>query len=271
MKSQYKLLVTDIDGTIANKDGEISDIDLKALRKINKAGVMISLCTGRPAGGCAKVLDRLSMDGFHIFFDGALVTDSTLTEEIYIKPIGSELVKQICTLASYNEITMELFSKSGFFISSPKPLADIHGQLLNFKPIITDFATICTQEKIVLGCLVTPAHEETRILSLFQELEGSLRFSSTINPTRPDIRLINITATGVTKGTALEALITYLGLNKKNVMAIGDGANDITLLSSAGLAIAMKNAPENLKNIANYVTEDVEHNGVAKVIKNFFY
>jgi len=271
MNSKYKLLVTDIDGTIANKNGEISEIDLHTLRKIHKDGIMISLCTGRAAGGCAKILDRLSMDGFHIFFDGALVTDSTLSEEIYIKPIGSELVRQICTLASYNEITLELFSKAGFFIGSPNPLADIHGRLMSFYPTVVDFDAICTQQTIILGCLVTPAHEEMRIMSLFRELEGRLRFISTFHPSRPDIRFINITATGVTKGAALTALINYLGLNQENVIAIGDAANDIPLLSSAGLAIAMKNAPENLKNIANYITEDVEHNGVAEAINKFFY
>ena len=80
MNTKYKLLVTDIDGTIANKRGAIADTDLKALQDIHQQGVMISLSTGRPAGGCRKILDRLSMDGFHIFFDGGLVTDSSLTK-----------------------------------------------------------------------------------------------------------------------------------------------------------------------------------------------
>jgi len=270
MQNRYKLLVTDIDGTIANKNGEISDTDLKALRDIHQAGVMISLCTGRAAGGCLRILNRLSMDGFHIFFDGALITNSMLTEEIYSQPIEEKLLRQVCKLASTNAITLELFSRSGFFISRQNPLADVHGQLMSFKPVTADFDTLCSREPIILCCMVTAASEEMRILSLFLKLESSLRFSSTINPARPDIRLINITAKGVTKGTALTALISYLGLKQENAIAIGDGANDASLLANAGLAIAMQNAPDQLKGIADYITTDVEHNGVAQAIEHIF-
>ena len=271
MQNQYRLFVTDIDGTLSNKDGVISDTDLKALQNLRQKGVMISLCTGRAAGGCLKILDRLSMDGFHIFFDGALVTNSRLNETIYIQQIEEKLLRQVCSLAQSNGVNLELFSQTRFFIRQQNLLADVHGELMNFRPLIANFDTICRQEHIILGCIVTTACEEKKILSLYSSLESKLRFSSTINPARPDIRLINITAKGITKGTALAALISHLKLKPENVMAIGDGANDVSLLANAGLAIAMQNAPNELKSIADYITADVEHNGIAKAINYFFH
>jgi Cof subfamily protein (haloacid dehalogenase superfamily) len=270
MNSRYKLLITDIDGTIANRDGIISDIDLKALQDIHRSGVMISLCTGRALGGCHEILSTLSIDGYNIFFDGALVTNSGQSKEIYIQPIEEKSLRQVCALAQSNGITIELFSQNHFFINRPNPLADLHGQLIGFKPSIADFNNICGREDIILGCLVTPVSDENRILSLVSGLESSLRFISTMHPARPDIRFINITHKEVSKGNALGILISHLGLKPDNVVAIGDGINDISLLSSAGLAIAMENAPEGLKSIADYITADVDHHGVAQAINHFF-
>ena len=76
-------------------------------------------------------------------------------------------------------------------------------------------------------------------------------------------------APGVSKGRALEALASYLGISLAEVMAIGDGINDIPLLSVAGLAIAMGNAPDEVKAVADYITLDVDHSGVAAAIEKF--
>jgi hypothetical protein len=73
----------------------------------------------------------------------------------------------------------------------------------------------------------------------------------------------------VSKGRALEALASYLGISLAEVMAIGDGINDIPLLSVAGLAIAMGNAPDEVKAVADYITLDVDHSGVAAAIEKF--
>jgi hypothetical protein len=73
----------------------------------------------------------------------------------------------------------------------------------------------------------------------------------------------------VSKGRALEALASYLGIPLAEVMAIGDGINDIPLLSLAGLAVAMGNASDEVKAVADYVTLDVDHSGVAAAIEKF--
>ena len=76
-------------------------------------------------------------------------------------------------------------------------------------------------------------------------------------------------APDVSKGKALEALASYLGIALTEVIAIGDGGNDISLLSKVGLAIAMGNAVNEVKAVADYVTLDVDHNGVAEAINKF--
>jgi len=78
-----------------------------------------------------------------------------------------------------------------------------------------------------------------------------------------------VLAPGVSKKKALEALAWHLGISMNEIMAIGDGANDISLLSSVALAIAMDNAPDEVKAVADYITLDVDHSGVAAAIDKF--
>jgi hydroxymethylpyrimidine pyrophosphatase-like HAD family hydrolase len=96
-----------------------------------------------------------------------------------------------------------------------------------------------------------------------------LSFSVTKTPAYPEVDFINIVARGVSKKKALEALARYLGIAVDEVAAIGDGPNDIPLLSSVGLAVAMGNAPEEVKAAAQHITLDVDHNGVAAAIEKF--
>jgi len=78
-----------------------------------------------------------------------------------------------------------------------------------------------------------------------------------------------VVAPEVSKGRALEALSLHLGISLSEVMAVGDGTNDITLLSRAGLAVAMDNAPDEVKAVADYITLDVDQNGLAAAIERF--
>ena len=93
----------------------------------------------------------------------------------------------------------------------------------------------------------------------------------TLTPAFPDIQFINLVRKGTSKGQALKALCTYLKIPLVHVCAIGDGENDISLISTAGLGIAMQNSTPELISRAKYVTSDVEHCGVAKAIAKFIF
>jgi Cof subfamily protein (haloacid dehalogenase superfamily) len=270
MKNRYKLVVTDIDGTLVDKNGKISDIDRQAVNELRKAGVYVSLCTGRAARGCRKVLEELSLEGFHIFFDGALVCNADLSAAIYSQPVQAELMRQVCRFADLHRMALEVFTVKDFFISHPSRPASIHSGLMNYPPVITDFEKVCDAGNIIMGCIVTNSGEEEEKIKIFRSgFTDRLRFSWTKHPATPDYHYINITAAGISKGRAVEALIADLKLDKSEVMAIGDGANDVTLLSAAGLAIAMQNSPDDLKSVADYITPDIEHNGFAQAIRRF--
>jgi len=270
VNNRYKLLVVDIDGTLLNKNGAISAEDTKALARASDSGIQVSLSTGRVVQASLKIINQLSLDGYHIFFDGALVSNPEKGEEIYVEPISKELGRQVVEFAHRNEVNLDLYSAAHFFAERETWATDIRRQFFGLQPTIVDFTQLWPKERIIKGTLVVRSPEErAKADSFCRHFKGSLSFSRTKTPAYPEVDFINVVAPEVSKGKALEALASHLGIALIEVIAIGDGANDVSLLSKAGLAIAMDNATDELKAVADYVTLDVDHSGVAAVIERF--
>jgi len=265
---KYRLLVVDIDGTLIGKDGHVSAEDREALAKVRRAGIGVSLSTGRAAQGCLPIIDRLALDGYHVFFDGALV--SNFSEEVYAEPIDSEVVKEAIEFTRQNDIYLELYSASRFFVERENWATEIHHQFFNLEPVVVDFSGIWERERIIKGGVVTASPEEAAKAKNFRlKFNRSLHFSLARSPAYPGVDFFNIVDLGVSKGKALAALASHLGISTAEVMAIGDGTNDIPLFSSAGLAVAMGNAPDEVKAAAHYITLDVDHSGLAAAVNEF--
>lgn len=126
------------------------------------------------------------------------------------------------------------------------------------------------KERIVKGGLTLSSPEEVaRAESFCLRFKDSLRFSWAKTPAYPDIDFVNIIHPEVSKGKALTALTSYMGISLGEVVAVGDGVNDLPFLSVAGLAIVMGNAPDEVKKVADYVTLDVDKSGLAVAINRF--
>ena len=267
---KYKLLLVDIDGTLLARDGKISAGDRDALAKACHSGTKVSLSTGRVPQACLAIINQLSLNGCHIFFDGALISNTETDEEIYVKPISKHLVRQIVDFVHLNQINIDLYSATRYFIERETWTSDIRRQFFGLQPTIMDFTQLWLKERIIKGTLVICSAEERAKADSFRlQFKDSLSFSWTKTPAYPDVDFINVVDPEVSKGKALEALASYMGIPLTEVMVIGDGTNDISLFASAGLSVAMNNAPPEVKVVANYITLDVDHSGVAAAINRF--
>jgi len=257
-------LVVDIDGTLVNGRGEISAEDMEALARVRDLGIQISLSTGRGLPASLSIINQLSPDGYHISFDGALVSNPRRGEEIYVQPIDQAMVKQLAEAARRYDVDLELFTVTGYFAERETWSTDAHRRFFGVLPTIMDFSELWEKERIIKGGLIaTTPQELAKAKDFCQHFDGRLHFSWAKTPAFPEVDFINILAPGVSKGKALEALARHLGISLAEVIAVGDGTNDVSLLASAGLAIAMGNAPEQVKAVADHVTLDVDHSGLA--------
>ena len=266
----YKLLVVDIDGTLLGGEGSISVEDREALAEARQLGIGVSLSTGRATQACLAIIDQLSLDGYHIFFDGALVSNPNQGKEVYVEPLDKAVVGQAVEFAHLNDIYLELYSATRYFVERETWATEIHRQFFNLEPTVVDFSRLWNQERIIKGELITSSAEEVaKARSFHLQFNDSLYFSWVMSPACPGVDFINMVTPEVSKGKALGALASHLGISMDEVMAIGDGANDIPLFSSAGLAVAMGSAPAEVKAAADYITLDVDRSGLATAVKRF--
>ena len=266
----YKLLVIDIDGTLINRYGDISAENSEALALARNSGIQVSLSTGRSLKSSLRIIDQLSLDSYHIFFDGALVSSPDPAEEIYAQPINNAVVRQMIEFAHSQDIDLELYSATHYFAERETWSTEAHRRFFGVEPTMGSFAGLWEQERIIKGALVvTTPREEARAESFGNHFADSLHFSQVKIPTYPDVTFINILAPDTSKGKALQALALHLGVSLDEVVAVGDGKNDISLLSTAGLGIAMGNAHEEVKKVADHITLDVAQDGLAAAIKRF--
>ena len=270
LSKNYKLLVVDVDGTLLDKNGIISDEDKKALARAGAAGIRVSLCTGRAVKACDKIFSQITLDGYHIFFDGALVCHPETWEEVYADPINKDIVKQMAEYVHGLDINLDMYAASRYFIERETWATEIRRTFFGLEPILVDFTRLWDNERIIKGTLVVKSEEETALAhDFYLHFKDRLHFSFTKTPAFPEVDFINVLAPDVSKGTALKALTGFLGITLAEVAAMGDGANDIPLLTTAGLAIAMDNASAEVKAVADYITLDVDHSGVAAAISKY--
>ena len=271
-KHNYKLLALDIDGTLVDGDGNISTEDRKALAKVRNSGVQISLSTGRTLKACLSIINQLSLDNYHISFDGALVSSPSRGDEVYMQPLDKLVVRQMVEFSQSHSIDLELYSTTDYFAQRETWSTEAHRQFFDIEPTIVDFTKLWERERIIKGGLVTTTpKEKAKAESFRQHLGNILHFSQARTPAYPGVTFNNILAPQVSKGKALEALALHLGVSLAEVMAVGDGTNDISLLVKAGLAVAMDNAPNEVKAEADYVTLDVDHSGLSAAIGKFLF
>ncbi|MFC2069866.1 Cof-type HAD-IIB family hydrolase [Chloroflexota bacterium] len=264
------MLVVDIDGTLLDKNGNISETDIKALAEAGDAGLRISLSTGRVVQASMRFIKQMELDGYHMFFDGALVYNPGKEEEVYVEPISRELVRQMIEFARKVGLDFDLYSITHFFAERETWATDIRRDFFKIMPTLVDFKEIWQTERMIKGTLVVASDEEKAKANDFvRHFKDNLHFSWTRTPAYPDIDFINVIAKDASKGKALEALVSFLGIELSEVMAVGDGVNDISLISIAGLGVAMDNASAELKAVADDITLDVDNNGVAAAVNKF--
>ena len=266
---KYRLLVVDIDGTMVGRKGGISVDNREALAKARNLGIAVSLSTGRVPHACTDIIKQLSLDGYHIFFDGALVSNHDQSQEVYIQPLSKEIVREAVEFARQGGIYLELYSSTRYFVEWENWATEIHRQF-DLEPVVTDFTRLPNHELIIKAELMTSSPEEVAKAESFRlRFNCRLHFSAARSPAYPGVDFINVVDPRVSKGKALVMLTAHLGIPMTEVMAIGDSTNDISLFSEVGLAVAMDNAPDEVKAAAHYVTLDVDQSGLAAAVNRF--
>ena len=272
MTQRYKLLVTDVDGTLLGADGQVSDENREAIQELAGRGVPVSLCTGRSIMSCRGILDRLGLQqNYHVFYDGALVATADGQEPVHSVCLPPELVKEMVEFAAGNGIDLELAALYGSFSERETWSAHIKPSLFNHPVAIGPLNGVWERESIIRVSLTVREPGDKERADLFTtRFKNDLVISPAHSPEFPEVTFLNLLLPGLSKGKAIEALASHLGITTDEVVAVGDWLNDLPMLETAGLAVAMGNAHEDVKAVADYVTLTAAEHGLAYAIRRFF-
>ncbi len=263
---KYKLLALDVDGTLLNSDNQISERTLATLIKIQQMGIRIVLASGRPTYGLlplAKQLGMGSYGGYIISYNGGQIINANNGEILFERRINPEMLPFIEKKADKGGFPMFTYHDDELIANTADNVHIIKEAELNNLKLIVEPELSITIDFAPCKCVIASDDEEA-----LKDLEEhwKKRLSGSMDVYRSEKFFLEVVPCGIDKATTLAALLEILSIPNSEVIAIGDGVCDVSMIQSAGLGIAMKNAQHSVKACADHVTESNDDDGVAIIL-----
>ena len=265
---KYKMIVLDLDGTLTNDKKEITPRTKQALMQAQAAGVHVVLASGRPTYGIVPLAEELKLkdnSGYILAFNGGKIIDCTNNKVLFEQKLDELLVPILFQEAKKAGMEILTYQGEGIAATNKDDKYVQHEAFINKMPV-TQYDDFLNQLVYPINkCLIvgdpTPLHELE--IRLAKELEGKM------DVYRSADFFLECVPLGIDKARALERLISSLGISREEVIACGDGYNDLSMIRFAGLGVAMANAAKDIQSEADFVTLSNEEDGVAHVIEHF--
>ena len=245
----YKLLALDMDGTLLNDNLQISDENIHWIKQALDAGVTVIFSTGRGFVNAVEYAQQLQLETPMITVNGS---------EIWARPyqllhrtlMDSIWVEQLYALTKvFPDIWYWAYTTNGIY---------------NIKNWSELTSTLDQYQWLKFGSY-------TEDLDKLNAIKSEIKSWNSLEMSNSSIYNIELNAKGVSKASALEYLCQHLNIEMKQVIAMGDSLNDKKALEAVGLGVAMDNAQDEIKSIANFITSSNNDHGVAKVIQKFIF
>ena len=264
---KYKLLVLDVDGTLLNDEREISKRTLAALLKVQQMGVRIVLASGRPTYGLmplAKTLELGNYGGFVLSYNGCQIIKAQNGEILFERRINPEMLPYLEKKARKNGFAIFTYHDDTLITDSPDNEYIKNEALLNNLKIIREDEFSTAIDFAPCKCMLV-SDKEKALIGLEQHWEK--RLAGTLDAFRSEPYFLEVVPCGVNKANTLGALLEHLGVTREEVIAVGDGVCDVTMLQLAGMGVAMGHSQDSVKVCADYVTASNEEAGVALAVE----
>lgn len=264
---KYKLLVLDVDGTLLNDEREISKRTLAALLKVQQMGVRIVLASGRPTYGLmplAKTLELGNYGGFVLSYNGCQIIKAQNGEILFERRINPEMLPYLEKKARKNGFAIFTYHDDTLITDSPDNEYIKNEALLNNLKIIREDEFSTAIDFAPCKCMLV-SDKEKALIGLEQHWEK--RLAGTLDAFRSEPYFLEVVPCGVNKANTLGALLEHLGVTQEEVIAVGDGVCDVTMLQLAGMGVAMGHSQDSVKVCADYVTASNEEDGVALAVE----
>ncbi len=264
----YEIIALDIDGTLTNSKKEITAPTLNALKELQKQGKKVALASGRPTPGlknCANLLELQKYGGYLLAFNGAKIINYQTKEAIFNQTLPIDIIPKLYDFAVEHNVGIITYEGDGVIAGNGVDKyieleARINGIPVTAIDNFREYVTFPVNKCLMTGDGDYLAEVEKLLIKEYGQL---------LSIYRSEAFFLEIMPQNVDKANSLSHLLKALGLNREQLIACGDGYNDISMIQYAGLGVAMENAKDEVKKAADYITLDNDSDGVLKVINEF--
>lgn len=266
---KYKLLVLDVDGTLLNSEKEISKQTLATLLKVQQMGIRIVLASGRSAYGLRDLIDKLELKnngGYLLSYNGGQIIDVKNDEILFEKRIDPKMFPFLEKEARKNACGIFTYHKDQLITTNPENIHIQNEAKLNGMDILVVDKLSEAVDFSPCKCVLV-SDDEKALVGLKDHMRK--RLAGVLDVYRSEPFFLEIVPEFIDKGNTLGVLIEKLGIGAEEVMAIGDGRRDFSMIQLSGLGVAMGNAQDSIQACADFVTESNDNDGVAVAVQKF--
>lgn len=261
---KYKLMAVDIDGTLLNDKGEITPATLDAIKKSVEQGLVFTLASGRPMKGIEYLNSILNLDVPLITYNGAKIIMSKSKEVVFEQKLAYEFIKVILELGEKNSVTMMLWKDDQLYVNKMNERVNKYIRSTKVTPILMHDRDETIKNGVDKILWYDDAEKMVKHIKEIKELLGDKINYHTSLPF-----FLEFNDRNASKALAMKKLGEYYGIKQSEMIAIGDGFNDLSMIQYAGLGVAMENAVKSIKSKADYITLSNNEDGIAHVINKF--
>lgn len=259
-----KLVATDIDGTIFIPEKEFTSGVKECIRHLSQKGIKVVLVTGRMNAAATRIAKDLELDTPVVSYQGGLVVEND--KVLYERYLTEEQTSKILTWANEEKIHINLYNNDILYSETECYEVQRYCNNLHTEHTVKKFSEI--KKDKINKLLAIDYSNPDRITKYEKELQEIFPDLYIVKSTPYFLEFSNPEAS---KKCAVEFLQNYWELKKEEILTIGDQNNDIALLQAGGVKVAMGNATEELKEIADYITDSVYEDGFVKAMKKFCF
>lgn len=271
---QYKLIAFDMDGTLLNSQKKITDKTCEAIQKAIDAGIIVILNTGRCVAELEEYMDVLKNIQYINSTSGALVYDRKSDKDIYSSALDVDTVKAILDIVSSKDVMIDFLTRESIVQRDKiEKMEQYHMEVYRdmFERVTVKWEDICGQylEKPFPVAKLNIYHTSEEARNYTRQRIEELQLG--VEMVNAETTSLEISAKGIDKGIGLEKLCQYLNISLSQTIVVGDADNDIGAMKKAGLAVAMGNANERIKELADVMVVDNDHDGCREVIEKYIF
>lgn len=263
---KYKLVVLDLDDTLLDKEHRVPDRTKKILNKLETRGIKIVIATGRMHCSAVPYMEQIGLSGLMITYNGAYIKDTSDETLFYHQPIKKNTALNIIKEAEEAGLHINLYIDDRLFVKEQNEYCQLYEDITGIRAeVVGNLSDYIYDDPTKLLIITKDRDKQQYYQKYFRE-----KYQVGLEVTESKSYFIEFMSRGVSKGKAVEIVADKFSLDLAEVIAIGDSWNDLEMIKTAGLGIAMENAVDEVKKEADMIAPLHHQEGVACILSDIF-